>query len=129
VEAKFSVLVFVSCAVAGRIQKAGLAEANRREPKQASHAVWLSNVMEIEDYHGQDMHVMVETRRAMMYVGSHHCNAHKNLLLDRRTALQGLDARLQFLLFVVMVFANSRTGFILASLDLQSTCELATCFT
>jgi hypothetical protein len=126
VEAKFSVLVFVSCAVAGRIQKAGLAEANQRDPKQASHAVWLSNVMEIEDYHGQDMHVMVETRRAMMYVGFHHCNTRKNLLLDRRTALQGLYARLQFLLFVVTVFADPRTGFILASLDLQSTCELAT---
>jgi hypothetical protein len=73
-----------------------------------------------------DMHVMVETRQGLMYVGLHHCNAHKDLLLDGRTALQGLDARLQLLLFVVTVFANPRTGLILASLDLQHTCELAT---
>jgi hypothetical protein len=74
-----------------------------------------------------DMHVMVETRRGLMDVGLlHDCNAHKNLLLDGRTALQGLDARLQFLLFVVTDFANLRTGLILASLDLQCTCELAT---
>jgi hypothetical protein len=66
-----------------------------------------------------DMYVAAD--RDMMYIGSH---AHKNLLLDRCTALQSLDAYLQFLLPVVTILANPRTSFILASLDLQSRDEL-----
>jgi hypothetical protein len=67
-----------------------------------------------------DTHVAAD--RDMMYIGLH---AHKNLLLDRCTALQTLDACLQFLLPVVTILANPQPSFILASLDLQSRCELA----
>jgi len=85
----------------------------------------------IRNYHGLLGRILVGHGRyacrcrwgQRTYIGLH---VHTNLLLDGRTALQRLDARLQVLLLVVTAFGNPRTNLILAGLDLQSRYELAT---
>lgn len=107
-------LPWISCVEARCIQEARVGEGR--------HTVWLRSYGHLQlpwsssrcSVGMADMHVAADR---MMYVGLH---AHKNLLLDRCTALQTLDACLQFLLPGVTILANPQTSFILASLDLQS---------